>query len=209
MARGLLHLVGQRTTREALAEEMDMKGLCGIVATIALLAGCGSPPQSAAPPPAQATSPQAYSNLAQLMRGIPFTFANIVFDAQSEDPGRSRDPAAVGGGATATFKNVYGGWQEVENSALALSEAANLILIPGRLCENGNPVPIEQADFRAAAEALAQAGQAAYTAAQARSMDKMIEVSETVAMACSQCHEPYRDFDDPKDRCKVAPAKAE
>jgi hypothetical protein len=188
---------------------MDMRALCAIVATVALFAGCGSQPQSTAPPPAPAPSPQAYSNLAQMMRGIPFTFANIVFDAQSEDPGAQRDPAAVGGGATATFKNVYGGWQEVENSALALSEAANLVLIPGRLCENGRQVPVEQAEFRAAAQALAEAGQAAYKAAQAKSMDKMIEVSETVAMACSQCHEPYRDFDDPKDRCKVTQANAE
>jgi cytochrome c553 len=158
---------------------------------------------------ATAHSPRAYSNLAQLMRGIPFTFANIVFDAQSEDPGAPREPAAVGGGATATFKNVYGGWQEVENSALALSESANLILIPGRLCENGRPVPVDQPDFRAAAEALAEAGRAAYKAAQAKSMDEIISVSETVAAACSQCHEPYRDFDDPNDRCQVTRAKAE
>jgi hypothetical protein len=187
-----------------------MRGLSGLIAATALLAGCGTQPQSTAvSTPVPADSPKPYSNLAQLMRGIPFTFANIVFDAQSEDPGAERKPAAVGGGATATFKNVYGGWQEVENSALALSESANLILIPGRVCENGRPVPIEQEDFRAAAQALADAGQAAYQAAQSKSMDKIVEVSETVAMACSQCHEPYRDFDDPKDRCQVARAKAE
>jgi hypothetical protein len=26
-------------------------------------------------------------------------------------------------------------------------------------------------------------------------------VSDTVSMACANCHERYRDFDDPKDRC--------
>jgi hypothetical protein len=188
---------------------MNMRLAFGLIATTVLSVGCGSQPQSTVTTPATAHSPQAYSNLAQLMRGIPFTFANIVFDAQSEDPAATRNPAAVGGGATATFKNVYGGWQEVENSALALSEAANLILIPGRLCENGRAVPIDQADFRAAAEGLAAAGKAAYKAAQSKSMDEMVTVSETVAAACSKCHEPYRDFDDPKDRCKVALAKAE
>lgn len=181
-----------------------MRSVCGLIATVVVLAGCGSPATStAASTPAAAHTPQPYSNLAQMMRGIPFTFANIVFDAQSEDPGAPRNPAAVGGGATATFKNVYGGWQEVENSALALAEAANLIMIPGRLCENGRPVPVDQADFRQAAEGLAAAGRAAYKAAQSKSMDEIVAVSETVANACAKCHEPYRDFDDPKDRCKV------
>lgn len=186
-----------------------MRSVCGLIATVVVLAGCGNPETTtAASAPAAAHTPQPYSNLAQMMRGIPFTFANIVFDAQSQDPGAPRDPAAVGGGATATFKNVYGGWQEVENSALALAEAANLIMIPGRVCENGRPVPVGQADFRAAAEGLAAAGRAAYKAAQSKNMDEMIAVSETVSAACAKCHEPYRDFDDPMDRCKVA-AKAE
>ena len=56
---------------------------------------------------------------------------------------------------------VYGGWQEVENSALALAEAANLVMIPGRLCENGKPVPVQEDTYRNAAESLAAAGQAA------------------------------------------------
>jgi hypothetical protein len=96
---------------------------------------------------------------------------------------------------------VYGGWQEVENSALALAEAANLVMIPGRVCENGKPVPVHEQRYRNAAEGLAAAGRAAYQAAQSKSMDAMLEVSETVAVACANCHEPYRDFDDPKDRC--------
>jgi hypothetical protein len=29
----------------------------------------------------------------------------------------------------------------------------------------------------------------------------MIEASETVSIACSNGHEPYRDFDDQQDRC--------
>jgi cytochrome c556 len=64
------------------------------------------------------------------------------------------------------------------------------------------PVPIDQPDFRAAAQGPAEAGKAAYKAAQSKSMDEMVTVSETVAAACSKCHEPYRDFDDPKDRCQ-------
>jgi hypothetical protein len=146
-------------------------------------------------------TPQPYANLAQVMRGIPFTFSNIVFDAQAKDPGAPRAAAEVTAGATETFKNVYGGWQEVENSALALAEASNLLMIPGRFCENGKPVPVQEERYRKAAEGLAAAGRAAYQAAQSKSMDAMLDVSEKVSIACSNCHEPYRDFDDQKQRC--------
>lgn len=187
-----------------------MRSLCLLIATVVAFVGCGNQTQRATTSaPAPTHTPQPYSNLAQMMRGIPFTFANIVFDAQTVDPGAARDPAAVGGGATATFKNVYGGWQEVENSALALAEASNLIMIPGRLCENGRPVPVDEEAFRKAAEGLAAAGRAAYKAAQSKNLDAIVEVSETVSEACAKCHEPYRDFDDPKDRCRSAPAAAE
>ena len=184
-----------------------MRSLCLVIATTVVLAACGtqSQPASATTPPAP--SPQPHSNLAQLMRGIPFTFANIVFDAQSQDPGAARDPAAVGGGATQTFKNVYGGWQEVENSALALSETANLVMIPGRVCENGKPVPVQEETFIKAAAQLAEAGKAALKAAQSKNLDAMIEVSDTVAAACSTCHEPYRDFDDQSQRCTPVEGK--
>jgi hypothetical protein len=146
-------------------------------------------------------TPQPHATLAQVMRAIPFTFSNVIFDAQSKDPAAPKIAGATSEGATETFKNVYGGWQEVENSALALAEASNLLMVEGRLCENGKPVPIGDATYRQAAEGLAAAGAAAYKAAQSRNLDAMVEVSDTVSVACSNCHEPYRDFDDVKNRC--------
>ena len=172
-----------------------------LVAVVAVSISCSG--QDAASPASESVPPQIHSNLAQLMRGIPFTFANIVFDAQSEDPGAERTPAEVGGGATATFKNVYGGWQEVENSALALAESATLMVLPGRSCENGKPVPIHEKTYQDAAQSLRDAGMAAYEAAQTKSMDAMLDASEKVSVACSNCHEPYRDFDDESQRCSL------
>jgi hypothetical protein len=173
------------------------------VIVVIALAVAGASCNTASEPAATAAefTPQPYANLAQVMRGIPFTFSNIVFDAQAKDPGAPRAPAEVTAGATETFKNVYGGWQEVENSALALAEASNLLMIPGRSCENGKPVPVQEETYRKAAEGLAAAGRAAYKAAQSKNMDAMLEVSETVSVACSNCHEPYRDFDDQGQRC--------
>ena len=176
-----------------------MRTLCGVIVLVMASVSCARQVEPVAAAGTTAT-PQPHSNLAQMMRGIPFTFANIIFDAQSEDPTVPRK-GAESGGATAQFRSVYGGWQEVENSALALAEAANLVMIPGRVCENGKPVPVQEETYRKAAEGLAAAGRAAYTAAQSKSMDAMLEVSETVSTACANCHEPYRDFDDPKDRC--------
>ena len=175
-----------------------------LLATSILFVGCGGQPSSSVPATsatAQGRSPQPYSSLAQMMRGIPFPNSNIIFDTQTEDPGAKKQVAEVGKGATASFSSVYGGWQAVENSALALSETANLIMIPGRLCENGRPVPLDREDFRKFAAGLAEAGKAAYKAAQSKNLDAMVDVSGTVSDACAMCHEVYRDKDDAKDRC--------
>ena len=177
-----------------------MKKLCGVIVVTFLVVACGQgQPQDTET--TAAFTPQSHANLAQLMRGIPFPASNIIFDAQSEDPGATKEPADTTGGATATYANVYGGWQLVENSALALAETANLIMIPGRMCENGRPAPIDNEDYRAYAANLAEAGMAALKAAQSRDMDAMVDVSGTVSEACAMCHEVYRDKDDEMDRC--------
>jgi cytochrome c553 len=85
------------------------------------------------------------------------------------------------------------------------TETANLILIPGRLCENGRPVPVEREDFRKFAQGLVEAGRAAYNAAQTKNQEKAIEVTNQVADACSACHEVYRDKGDAKSLAVCTP----
>jgi predicted RNA polymerase sigma factor len=86
-----------------------------------------------------------------------------------------------------------------------LQETANLLTVPGRMCANGLPVPVDQEDFQRWAQGLADAGAAAYKAAQSKNLDQMVEVSGTVSDACLACHEKYRDTPDaPKDRCMPA-----
>ena len=165
-------------------------------------------PAPAAAPAAPA--PQPYGSLAEVMRAIPFPNSNIIFDTQTSDPGAPKavgDPKSKGGasGASGTYSTVYGGWQAVENSAVAISEMANLIMIPGRKCENGLPVPLDQENFKMFAKGLADAGQAAYKAAKSKNHDAMVEVSGTVADACAMCHEKYRDVPDGKMRCVPVP----
>jgi hypothetical protein len=182
-----------------------MKRFAALSVVMFLAAACSAKPEApvaAAAPPSPAAQP--YANLAQVMRGIPFPASNIIFDTQSEDPGKAqthKPGEAVSHGATASFSSVYGGWQAVENNALAIAETANLLLVPGRKCENGRPAPVDNADFRKFAAGLADAGKAAYQAAQSKNLDAMVDVSGTVADACAACHEVYRDKDDNKDRC--------
>lgn len=133
------------------------------------------------------------SNLAQLMRGVTFPNANILFNVQVKDPAESK-PALpvpfdyVGWGAT-----VYYGWQAVDQAALALVDTAPLFLLPGRRCENGRPVPVDRADWKQFTQALVDAGQALYRASQTRNMDTVAKMAEQLNDTCANCHKVYRD----------------
>jgi hypothetical protein len=177
-----------------------------LFAFIVLVAvGCQSAPQQSATPAPAADGPKAqpYGTLAQVMRQVPFPASNIIFDAQTNDPGAAEKGKTgdVAKGATATYSSVYTGWPQVEQAAITLSETANLIMLPGRLCENGKPVPLDREDFKKFAQGLADAGKAALKAAQSKNLDQMVEVSGTVSDACAACHEVYRDKEPPKERC--------
>ena len=162
--------------------------------------------KAAAPAGQTALSPAPHGSLAEVMRGIPFPNSNIIFDTQTNDPAAPKKPAlekggsAAAAGATTVYAGVYSGWQAVENAAVALQETANLIMIPGRKCENGLPVPIEQENFRKAIQGLVAAGETAYKAAKSKNMDQMVDASGTISDACLACHEKYRDVPQGKMR---------
>ena len=149
---------------------------------------------------AQAPAPEPFGDLAEVMRGILFPNSNLIFDAQTRDPGAPPDPAG-GDTVSATFSGIYTGWEVVENAAVALAEASNLIMIPGRLCENGQPVPVERADWREYVQGLKAAGEVVYLAARAQDQDAVIEATNDVAGACENCHIVYRDKPGNAPRC--------
>ena len=88
---------------------------------------------------------------------------------------------------------IYSGWELVDYAAIAIAESAPLLLLPGRRCENGRPVPVEQPDWVQFTEAMADAGRAAYRASQSRNQEAVSEVTNQIADACLQCHDVYRD----------------
>jgi hypothetical protein len=176
-------------------------------------AACNAPSSGGAgdnaAPAASQPQAQVAGNLLYVMRSILFPNSNIIFDTQTNDPGAPKKdaggPPGAGAGASAAFANIYTGWPAVESSAVALAEAANLIMLPGRVCSNGKPVPVEQEDFKKFNQGLREAGLAALKAAQSKSQDAMVEVSGTVADACAACHEVYRDIGPAggPERCSV------
>lgn len=139
-------------------------------------------------------------SLAQVMRGILFPNSNILFDVQTQDPANLGKKEA-GTGATSTFSGIYTGWQVVENAAVALDEAATLIMIPGRLCENGRPAPTARADFAKFARELRTASRAMLKAAQAKNRELASDTTNDIAGACENCHTVYRDKGAGGPRC--------
>jgi len=165
-------------------------------------------PAGAKPPAATAAQAQAgrtggaaaaryrvHGTLNQVMRGILFPNSNVIFAAQGDDPAaiaQDKDPSL----STDPLKSIYGGWAAVEDSGFALAEAANLLMIPGRVCSNGKPAPVGNADWAKFVAGLRDAGMEAVKAAQAKSQDAVLDVSDKVTTACSACHDVYREKTD-------------
>ena len=159
------------------------------------------------PPAAARPAAKPAGSLAQVMRGIYFPNSNIIFDVQQNDPA-APTKKSEGGGATDVYSGAYSGWELVENAAIALTDGVDLIMTPGRLCQNGKPVPVRNADFQQFAQNMRKAGLAVLQAAHTRNQEKVSDATNDLADACSGCHEVYRDKGpaDSAARC-VAPAR--
>jgi hypothetical protein len=156
---------------------------------------------------AQTPSPdpalEVRADLNQLMRGVLYPAANVVFFPQAENPADVKpipgnDPSM----ATDPLMSTFGGWQAVENAALALAESANLLLIPGRVCANGTPAPIKDPAWTTFVQQVRDASLLAYKAAQAKDQEKMITVAESLSASCNGCHRKWRDRRTAANRCQ-------
>ena len=145
------------------------------------------------------TKAQVHGDLRQVMRSMLFVNSNVVFAAQDKlDVKPAKDPST----ATDPLASTYGGWNAVENSSIALAEAANLLIIPGRKCSNGRLAPIENPDWKKFTQELRDAGMYAYSAAQSKSSEKIVDAAGAMTEACSHCHDKYREKPGgEKDRC--------
>ena len=133
------------------------------------------------------------ANLAQLMRGVTFTNANIIFQAQLKDPGGPKPPNPVPFDYVQWGNIQYGGWQAVDQAALALQETTPLFLLPGRRCENGRPVPINQPTYQKTTQALIDLSREIMKISQSRNHEALVGVAQRLNDACDACHKVYRD----------------
>jgi hypothetical protein len=139
-------------------------------------------PEKPAPPAA---------NLNQLMQGLFFPHSNVVFATQRVNPAELKhapEPSA----ATDPLTGIFGGWDAVENSALLLIDASDLLMTPGRVCSNGKEMPVKNPDWVRYVDQLRAAGKVAYEAAKTKNIDRMFDASDVLNVACSNCHNRYR-----------------
>jgi quinoprotein glucose dehydrogenase len=150
-------------------------------------------PRSTATAAAGAVTLAPVANLAQLMRGVTFYNANVLFNVQVKDPGGPKPGPPVPFDYVQWGLSNYYGWQAVDQAALALMETAPLFLATGRRCENGQPVPVERADFKQYTNELVDVAREAYRASQSRNPDALVAMAEKLDAACANCHRIYRD----------------
>jgi hypothetical protein len=126
---------------------------------------------------AQAPSytPRPYGNLKQVMRSVALPNSDIILAIQSKPPKNDME------------------WQAVVNAAVAIEETYNLIMIPGRIRSNGQPVPVQAADYAKFAAALAPAGRDCLKAALVKNQDTVGNCTDSLTQACDNCHKVYRD----------------
>jgi quinoprotein glucose dehydrogenase len=157
----------------------------------------GAPPF--APAADKGTSFPPAGNLAAMMRGMLFPTSNLIFHVQTNDPGVPPPAKPQGAPRDGGFSwvdwgaGIYSGWDLVDYAAIAVAEAAPILLTPGRRCENGRPVPVDNADWIKFSLDMAEAGRAAYRASQTRNQEAVSESTNQLSDSCLNCHRAYRD----------------
>ena len=128
-----------------------------------------SVPSAAVPPaPAPAAKPpfRLIATVQQLMLAVLEPTSNTVFRVEVEAPKDTRE------------------WNTVTNAALALAEAGNLLMLPGRARDSQ--------DWITHAQALVDASVAAMKAAEARDADKVVAIGYDINDVCRNCHLQYK-----------------
>jgi predicted aconitase len=75
-------------------------------------------------------------------------------------------------------------WARVGANAAALIESANMLLIGNRA--------VDQDDWVKMAKAMADAGQIALKATEAKKPEGILEAGEAINMSCDNCHQKYQ-----------------
>lgn len=114
---------------------------------------------------AQAPAFQPVGTIHQIMLGIVKPTSDVIFAVPGKAPKDDKE------------------WETVQNSALMLAEAGNLLLIPGRAKDNG--------EWITDANALIKAGSDAFKAANAKDAKALETIGDNIEDTCEKCHGKY------------------
>jgi hypothetical protein len=172
------------------------------VASLIVTAACQQPAASPANTP-PATSPPEYfptATVKDLMQSVVDPSADVVW--------LSVTTVQSAKGTLETAPHTDEEWTKVRHGAIALTEAANLLMVPGRhVAKPGEKsdtpgVELEPSEmevlinkdpaaFHKRAKALHEAGVAVLQAIDAKDAQKVFEVGEQIERACEGCHSQY------------------
>ena len=131
-----------------------------------------------------------------------------IVDPAADQVWNSVTTVQTAAGTVETVPKTAEDWLKVRHGAVTLSEAANLLMMPGRHVAQPHeksetpgvelePAEMEvlinkdRAAFNTRAKALHEAGLAAVAAADAKDAKKLFEIGETIEHACEGCHSAY------------------
>lgn len=151
------------------------------------------PTPKSTPPPAAAAARASKAPIGMrpvvhvndIMHGIVEPASTVVFDAVAT----TIDSEGVHEKRPQTDEE----WDTVLRAAVTLTEAGNLLMIPGRRREVGGQIPAAKwADWNRKASELIRASGAALKAAREKSAQGLLDAGEDIDVACDACHEPYQ-----------------
>jgi len=147
--------------------------ICGIGFIIAAGRQRQAAPDAAQPAIAAA---RPVASIRQIMNGIVGPGANAVFNAVSTTVSEK--------GVEEVFPRNDEEWATLGNSAAALAEAGNLMMLEGRAVDTGEWIKMSRE--------LVDAGTQALKAVEAKSTEDVLTAGEKVNESCDNCHAKYQ-----------------
>ena len=174
-----------------------------LLTSLVLISACQKPAETTAAAPAPAPPPPEYvptATVKDLMQSVVDPNADVVWLAVTTVQSNK--------GTVETRPKTDEEWTKIRHGAVALMEASNLLMVPGRhVARPGEKsetpgVELEPSEMEAVinkdlaawrkrAHGLHEAGVAAIQAIDAKDADKLFEVGEQIERACESCHSQY------------------
>ncbi|MBV9771370.1 MAG: cytochrome c [Bryobacterales bacterium] len=131
---------------------------------VSLIAGAGLLEMAAT-----AQAPASFTpvgNVSQLMIDIIYPTSDAIFYVDRDPPKNQKE------------------WNDLRGQALMLAESGNLLMMDGRARDQGNWIKDSKM--------MIDAGAAAFKAAQAKDLDGIKALNDSLTAACVTCHQQYR-----------------